>query len=354
MTLERRSLSGPRLALLAAALFGLSAPAAKLLVGSIDPWLVAGLLYLGSGLGLGVLDRARRLGGAVKREAALTRRDLPWLAGAILTGGVIGPVLLMSALARGAASESALLLNLEAVFTALLAAALFREHVPPRIAIGMVAIAAGAAALAWSGGSRFGFDAPALLVAAACLAWAIDNNLTRVVSATDPITVAALKGVIAGTVNVGIALAWGAGWPPVPVMLAAAVVGFLGYGTSLVLFVRALRHLGASRTGAYFSTAPFIGAVAGVIALREPLTLGLAVGAALMAVGVWLHLTEHHDHTHVHDALIHDHAHRHDEHHQHDHPPGTPTTEPHAHPHTHAALWHGHPHYPDLHHRHGH
>jgi multidrug transporter EmrE-like cation transporter len=155
-------------------------------------------------------------------------------------------------------------------------------------------------------------------------------------------------------VNVGIALALGAGWPPVPVMLAAAVVGFLGYGTSLVLFVRALRHLGASRTGAYFSTAPFIGAVAGVIALRESLTLALAVGAALMAAGVWLHLTEHHDHEHVHDALIHDHAHRRDEHHQHDHPPGTPTTEPHAHHHAHAALWHGHPHYPDLHHRHRH
>jgi drug/metabolite transporter (DMT)-like permease len=354
MTLEGRSLSGPRLALLAAALFGLSAPAAKLLVGSVDPWLLAGLLYLGSGLGLGMLDRVRRLGGAVKREATLTRRDLPWLAGAILTGGVIGPVLLMSALARGAASESALLLNLEGVFTALLAAVLFREHVPARIAIGMVAITAGAGALVWRDGARFDLGSPAVLVAAACLAWAVDNNLTRVVSATDPVAVAALKGVVAGSVNVAIALAQGAAWPAAPVTLAAAGVGFLGYGTSLVLFVRALRHLGASRTGAYFSTAPFIGAVAGVIALRESLTLALAVGAALMAVGVWLHLTEHHDHAHVHDALIHDHAHRHDEHHQHDHPPGTPTTEPHTHPHTHAALRHGHPHYPDLHHRHGH
>jgi len=354
MTLERRSPSGPRLALLAAALFGFSAPAAKLLVGSIDPWLLAGLLYLGSGLGLGMLDRARRLGGAVTREAALTRRDLPWLAGAILTGGVIGPVLLMSALARGAASESALLLNLEGVFTALLAAMLFREHLPARIAIGMVAITAGAAALVWSDGTRFDLGSPALLVAAACLAWAIDNNLTRAVAATDPVAVAALKGVVAGSVNVGIALAQGAAWPPALVTLAAAAVGFVGYGTSLVLFVRALRHLGASRTGAYFSTAPFIGAVAGVVVLREPLTVALAVGAALMAAGVWLHLTEQHDHAHGHEPFTHEHAHRHDEHHQHGHPLGTPTTEPHAHNHTHASLPHDHPHYPDLHHRHRH
>jgi drug/metabolite transporter (DMT)-like permease len=345
---------GPALALLAAALFGLSTPAAKLLLGHVDPWLLAGLLYLGSGIGLGLGHLARRLRGGARREAALTRHDLPWLAGAVLTGGVIGPVVLMFALARGAASTSALLLNLEGVFTALLAAALFREHVPPRIAAGMAAITAGAATVAWVAGGRLALDASAALVAAACVAWAIDNNLTRAVSAADPAVVAAVKGAVAGGVNVALALLRGGEWPPASVALGAALVGFLGYGTSLALFVRALRHLGASRTGAYFSTAPFIGAAAGVVALGEPLTSGLAVGAAFMALGVWLHLTERHDHEHVHEPLTHEHAHRHDEHHRHEHPPGTPATEPHTHVHTHTALRHAHPHYPDLHHRHGH
>lgn len=352
MSADRRA--GPALALLAAGLFGLSAPAAKVLVGVVDPWLLAGLLYLGSGAGLGLVRMVGRLAGAGSREAPVSRRDMPWLAGAILSGGVVGPVLLMYGLARAGATQSALLLNLEAVFTALIAALIFREHVPARIAVGMLAITAGAATLAWKDSGGLALDSSALLVAAACVAWAIDNNLTRAVSATDPLAVAALKGAVAGTVNVGIALLPGAAWPPWPVTLAAAGVGFLGYGTSLALFVRALRELGTSRTGAYFATAPFVGAAAGVIALREPVTAILVIAAALMVTGVWLHLTEAHDHEHVHEALTHEHAHRHDQHHAHDHPAGVPTTEPHTHRHTHTALQHRHPHYPDLHHRHRH
>ena len=342
------------LALLAAVLFGLSAPAAKILVGKLDPWLFAGILYLGSGIGLGILHLGRRAHAVASREAGLTRRDVPWLAGAIVTGGVVGPVLLMFALASGTASASALLLNLEGVFTALLAAMLFREHVPARIAAGMAAITAGAATLAWEHRGGVGLDMSALLVGGACLAWAIDNNLTRAVSAADPLTVAALKGTVAGTANVGIALVHGAAWPSATLTLAAAVVGFLGYGTSLVLFVRALRNLGTSRTGAYFSTAPFVGAVAAVVVLREPLTLALAVGGALMGLGVWLHITEQHGHDHVHEPFTHEHAHLHDEHHQHEHPAGMPTGDVHTHRHTHSALQHHHSHYPDLHHRHGH
>jgi drug/metabolite transporter (DMT)-like permease len=353
MVFGLRGASGPTLALLAAALFGLSAPAAKLLVEAIDPWLLAGLLYLGSGVGLGVLHLARRIRGGATREATLRGRDVPALAGAIVMGGIIGPVLLMFALTRGDASAAALLLNLEGVFTVLLAAVVFREHVPARMVVGMAVITAGAVTLAWkdSGGA---LETWALLAAGACLAWAIDNNLTRAVSAMDPVTVAALKGGVAGSVNVAIALTQGAAWPSAPVTLAAAVVGFLGYGTSLVLFVLALRHLGTSRTGAYFSTAPFIGAVAGVVVLREPLSTALAVSAVLMAAGVWLHLTEKHEHAHAHDAVTHEHAHAHDAHHQHGHPPGMAIEEPHTHLHTHAPLTHRHPHYPDLHHRHGH
>ena len=346
--------TGPALALGAAMLFGLSAPAAKLLIGAVDPWLLAGLLYLGSGVGLGSYLVVRQAAGRPTREAPLALHDLPWLGGAILAGGVLGPVLLMLGLASGPATQSALLLNLEAVFTVLLAWLVFGEHVSARIAIGMVAITAGAMALAWQPPGRLAFDRSSVLVAGACLAWAIDNNLTRKVSATDPVQIAAVKGVVAGSVNVSLAMGGGAQWPAPHVALLAGIVGLLGYGVSLGLFVVALRHLGTARTGAYFATAPFVGAAGSILALGEPLTSQLLVAGALMTVGVWLHLTEHHTHAHVHQSLEHDHSHSHDAHHPHAHPPGLPPSAPHTHRHVHGPLRHRHPHYPDLHHRHPH
>lgn len=349
----RRLHRGSSLALTAAALFGLSAPAAKILLGGVDPWLLAGFLYLGSGIGLTSVFVGRRLLGMRVREASLRSADLPWLAGAIVAGGVLGPVLLMFGLAGGRASEAALLLNLEGVFTALFAWIVVREHVHRRIVVGMIAITAGALTLTLGSTGTMELDWSALLIAGACVAWAVDNNLTRAVSAADPLQIATLKGAVAGTVNVLAALVLGASWPSA-MTTGAGVVGLLGYGTSLILFVLALRHLGTARTGAYFSTAPFIGAGAAVVALREPVTIPLVVGGILMAIGVWLHLSEQHEHGHAHAPLPHEHAHRHDEHHQHDHPPGAVVTEPHAHPHVHAPLRHGHPHYPDLHHRHDH
>ena len=344
----------PGLALGAALLFGLSAPAAKLLLGDLDPWLLAGLLYLGSGVGLGIVALARAALGGPRAEAGLRRADVPWLVGAIAAGGIVGPVLLMFGLVRGLASEAALVLNLEGVLTAVLAWVVFREHAHTRIVVGMTVITLGALVLAWDGGARLAMDWSVVLVASACLAWAIDNNLTRAISAADPLSIAAVKGATAGCVNVLIAVARGASWPPTDVLATAALAGLLGYGVSLVLFVRALRHLGTSRTGAYFATAPFIGAVAAIVVLDEPLTPRLGLAAGLMAFGVWLHLTEHHEHEHLHDPLEHEHAHRHDEHHQHDHPAGTSLREPHTHRHLHAPLRHHHPHYPDLHHRHEH
>jgi drug/metabolite transporter (DMT)-like permease len=349
---DRRT--GPWLALGAALLFGLSAPAAKLLAGSLDPWLLAGLLYLGSGIGLGLYRLGRRALGHVTAEAPLGRRDLPWLAGAIVTGGVIGPVLLMYGLAAGTAVQSSLLLNLEGVFTALVAWSVFREHFDTRIAIGMAAIALGAVILAWNPSEALALQGPALLVTAASLAWAIDNNLTRMVAGGDPVQIAALKGLAAGSINVLLATVQQASWPRPPVMFSAGIVGFLGYGTSLVLFVLALRTLGSARTGAYFSTAPFMGAIAAAVALREPLSGRTLLAGILMGTGVWLHLTERHHHEHQHEALEHTHAHVHDAHHRHVHPPGTPTGEPHSHAHVHEPLRHSHPHFPDLHHRHHH
>ncbi|MBI2015548.1 MAG: DMT family transporter [Candidatus Rokubacteria bacterium] len=342
------------LALAAAALFGLSAPAGKLLLARIDPWLLAGLLYAGSGVGLGLVLLVRRARTRATSETPIRRSDGPWLAGAIVAGGGIGPVLLMFGLAAGRASDAALLLNLEGVFTAVLAWFVFREHFDRRIAAGMAAIAAGALLLAWDAARGFTLHWGALLVAGACLAWALDNNLTRRVSAADPVQIAALKGGTAGAVNIALALVQGARVPEAGAVLGAALLGLLSYGLSLVLFIIALRHLGSGRTGAYFSTAPFIGALAGIVTLGEPVTLQLLAAAALMMLGVALHVSERHAHEHLHEPFEHEHLHRHDEHHRHEHAPGTPPGEPHSHPHVHAALRHHHPHYPDIHHRHGH
>lgn len=341
-------------ALAAAALFGASAPLAKLLVGAVPPVLLAGLLYLGSGVGLLGWWLWRRRAGREAFETSLTRNDLPWLAGAILAGGVVGPVLLMWGLGRGPAAHASLLLNLEGVFTAALAWFVFKENFDRRIAFGMVFIVAGGALLTWTDETGGRVSPWALAIAGACLAWAVDNNLTRRVSAGDPVQIAGIKGLIAGLVNTGIALSMGDVFPGAATTAAAGVVGLLGYGVSLVLFVLALRNLGSARTGAYFSTAPFIGAALSLVLLDETPGLSFWGAAAFMAIGVWLHLTERHEHLHEHEPLAHSHRHVHDEHHRHDHDVPWDGRVPHAHFHVHALLLHSHPHYPDLHHRHAH
>ncbi|HVT52717.1 MAG TPA: DMT family transporter, partial [Dongiaceae bacterium] len=256
-------------ALASAALFGVSAPLAKLLLGQTSPWLLAGLLYLGSGIGLAI---ARPF--APRDEARLRRADLPWLAAAILAGGVIGPVLLMFGLAQGAAGATSLLLNLESVLTLVLAWIVFRENVDSRLLVGAAAIVAGAVILSWPSDTTTSTSLhSAFLVAGACLAWAIDNNLTRKVSGADPVMIAMLKGLIAGAVNTAIAFGSGAAFPPLGAVALAALLGFFSYGVSLALFVLALRHLGTARTGAYYATAPFIGAAVAIAVLHEPMTL---------------------------------------------------------------------------------
>jgi drug/metabolite transporter (DMT)-like permease len=340
-------------ALLSAALFGLSTPAAKLLIGSVDPWLLAALFYAGSGLGLALVRLLlSRLG--PRREAPLAARDVPWLAGAIFFGGVLGPILLMAGLRATDASSASLLLTFEGVATALIAWFVFRENFDRRIALGMLLIALGAAVLAWPERAGWtGLVGPVLIVAA-CVAWGVDNNLTRKVSLADPMQTAMLKGLIAAPVTFLLALSQGVALPALDTTLAAAAVGFLGYGVSLVLFVTALRHLGTARTGAYYATAPFLGAVCAVAFLGEEPSAKLLAAGLLMAVGVWLHLTERHAHEHGHEPMEHSHRHMHDAHHQHAHGPDDPPGEPHTHGHVHARLRHTHPHVPDSHHRHTH
>lgn len=339
-------------ALGAAALFGASTPYAKWLTAETPPVLLAGLLYLGSGLGLTL---ARLVRDGRFKTAGLAKGEWPWLLGAIGFGGVLGPVALMFGLMASSAATASLLLNLEAVLTALLAWLVFKENADRRIVWGMVAIVAGGLALGWQADAgSLSSTRGAALVALACLCWAIDNNLTRKVSAADALFVAGTKGLVAGTVNTVLALGMGAALPKLPTLGAILVVGLLGYGLSLVLFVLALRGLGTARTGAYFSTAPFVGALVAVVVFSESTSLGFWLAAALMALGVWLHLTEHHSHEHLHPALAHEHEHSHDEHHQHAHEPGWGGQDRHSHRHQHPAMKHTHPHYPDTHHRHVH
>ena len=347
------SLTSPTIAaILAAFFFGGSTPFAKQLVNPIGPILLAGLLYLGSGFGIFVVRMVRDKGW---RSSGLEKKQWPWLIIAIFFGGCLGPIFLMLGLQYANAATTSLLLNFEAVLTALLAWFVFKENTDFRIVLGMLVIVAGGILLSWpQGHSTDQSLTGTLLIIIACLCWAIDNNFTRVVSTGDPLFIAGVKGMSSGLVNTMIALALGAHLPTLSLITQGMVIGFLGYGASLVFFVLALRGLGTARTGAYFSTAPFIGAVLAVVLFHETTSLLFWIAAALMAVGVWIHLTENHIHTHTHAPLSHTHSHVHDEHHQHTHDFLWDGEEPHIHSHDHIPIKHAHPHYPDIHHRHDH
>jgi drug/metabolite transporter (DMT)-like permease len=334
--------------LLAAVLFGAGTPIAKLLLGDVSPWLLAGLLYCGSGLGLGLIRLIRHF-----PAERLQRQELPPLVGAVLFGGVIGPVLLMLGLSNMPASSASLLLNAEGVFTAVLAWWVFKENFDRRIALGMLAIVAGAVILSVPSSANLGSPWPALAILGACLAWGLDNNMTRKVASHDATWLACVKGAVAGPVNLLLAFTLGAQLPGPSSVAAAMMVGFLAYGISLVLFIVGMRHLGTARAGAYYAIAPFFGALLAV-ALGDKVTWPILLAGILMAIGVWLHLTERHHHRHVHPSAIHDHSHTHDEHHQHEHTEPVPAGTRHKHRHIHQPVAHLHDHYPDMDHRHEH
>lgn len=286
--------------------------------------------------------------------AKLAAGEWRWLAAAILAGGVVAPVLLMFGLTRMPASAASLLLNAESLFTALLAWFVFRENFDRRIAFGMLAILAGALILSWPTDVGITHAWPALAILGACVAWGIDNNLTRKVSLTDVTWIASTKGLAAGSVNLLLAVLLGVHLPSLPNLAGALLIGFLAYGVSLALFVLALRHLGTARTSAYFSIAPFFGAVLAIPLLGESVSPPLLLAGVLMMLGVWLHLTEQHNHPHFHEAMEHEHAHEHDEHHQHEHDKPIVFGTTHSHQHRHEPLTHTHAHFPDSHHRHNH
>lgn len=341
-------------ALASAALFGLSAPAGKVLLASVHPAVLAGLFYSGAGVGVMVLRRAWARRGSQAPEVALEKHDLPWLAGAVFCGGVVGPLLLMIGLAQTQATTASLLLTFEGAATALLAWLLFREHYGGRLLIGMACLVGGAAILAWSGAPTLHGLLGPLAIVGACMAWALDNNLTRKISLADPLQIVEIKGLVAGPINLTLGLWAGGALPGPTTVFVAGSVGFICYGLSLVLFILALRDLGTARASAYFSTAPFIGALGAVVALHEPMTLQLGAAGLLMALGTWLHLTERHEHEHLHETIEHAHPHTHDAHHQHAHLPSDPPNEPHTHAHRHDPMSHAHHHTSDMHHGHRH
>lgn len=282
---------GAAFALASATCFGAGTPASKLVVSAIDPWLLAGLLYAGAGVGLSTLWLARRVGGrTIPPGARLAGKGWWWFLGAALAGGGVAPVLLMLGLARTPASTGSLLLNLESVLTVLIAGVFFRERIVGWVGVGIAAVIAGGVVLAWQGEFVLAGPLGPLAVAGACLAWALDNNLTRQIAHCDAVQIASLRGLLAGAINIALALALGASLPDLGLVATAGALGLFGYGLPLVFFVLALRDLGTARTGAMFATSPFIGAVVSIIALGEPATIRLAVAGACMALGVWLML----------------------------------------------------------------
>lgn len=342
-------------ALFAAALFGASAPFAKLLLGEVEPVLLAGLLYLGSGLSAALLGWGQRVRAkGVIVEAGLARREWPWLAGAVLAGGILAPIVLLFSLRVTAAATASLLLNFEGLATTLIAVWFFREAISRKIAGAIGLIAAASIILSWDSQGEWGLSLGALGILLACVLWGLDNNFTRHISAKNPLTIVAVKGLVAGSFSLLLGLVLGNPLPGLSTVLGAMVLGSLSYGLSIMLFILAMREMGAARSSALFSTAPFIGALLSFLILRDPLDGRFVVGLLVMGLGAFLLVGEDHGHAHHHTYLTHEHRHRHDDdHHSHNHTNQSVPLD-HSHPHEHPAGPHEHPHAPDLHHRHDH
>lgn len=340
--------------ILSATLFGISSPLAKLLVKDISPVAMAGLLYLGAFIGLAIYSLIRKIWVANNsRTVPLEKRDFPWLIGAISAGGIAAPISLMFGLRMISGFSTSLFLNLEGIATAIIAIFFFHENAGKRLWLALICMTAAGVLLSWNTEqNQFNIAGP-LLVTLACIAWGVDNNLTRHISEKDPTQIVLLKGLIAGAVSLSLAFLLGKGFAFKINILLSLLLGAFSYGLSLVFFIQALKGLGASRTGVFYSFGPFIGAIASIIILKEWLGWVMFPAIALMVLGVWIITHESHTHQHIHESVTHNHVHRHDELH-HEHEDTEPVLGSHAHMHTHEALSHTHGHWPDTHHRHEH
>jgi drug/metabolite transporter (DMT)-like permease len=335
------------LALASALLFGASTPASKWLLGGLDPLELAGLLYLGAALGVAPLAARESFRSWHPPDRANALR----LAGAVVLGGIAGPVLLLSGLRLAGAAPVSLLLNLELAATAALGAWLFREHLGRAGWLGVAGVVAAGVVVASDGGVPGAVAAA--LVAGACACWAVDNHLTALIDGITPARSTLAKGLAAGSTNLALGLALAPFEASAGEIAAALGVGALCYGASIALYIAAAQELGATRAQAVFASAPFLGALLAFLALGEPLTAAQVGACALLTVAIAALLRSRHAHPHAHEPLEHAHAHRHDDgHHAHAHDP--PVHGRHSHPHRHEPLVHAHPHWPDLHHRHAH
>lgn len=352
----KSSNTGYIFAIFSALLFGASTPASKYFLSYVNPILLSGLLYFGSGVILFLILMIRKLiSGHNNTHLKLNNKDKIKLILSTLFGGVAGPVLLMFGLQKISASSASLLLNFESVFTAIISWIIFREHTNRNLIFGMLLIFLGGCVLSFNNQFHISNIVGIVYIILACISWGFDNNITREISENDPFIIVAFKSTFAGLTNLFISFIIGyTGSISLHQSIQITIVGFLGYGLSIILFIISLRHIGTARTSAYFSISPFLGSLIAIIFLKEPTSIQLLIAAILMGAGVWLHLTEEHDHEHSHEECEHSHKHVHDEHHQHAHTENDPKGEPHTHWHKHEPLIHSHPHYPDTYHRHKH
>jgi drug/metabolite transporter (DMT)-like permease len=339
-------------ALIAALLFGASAPLAKLLSGEVEPIPLAAFLYLGSGIGLlgiKLFQRINRQGS--DSEARVEKSDFGWLAGAIMAGGVAAPITLLFSLRNTPAATTSLLLNFEGAATTLIAFLAFKESISRRAWWAIALITMASIFVSINPNAEWGFSLGTLGIIAACVLWGIDNNFTRNISAKDPLVIVTIKGLGAGSFSLILALALGNKLPAREVILGALTLGSLSYGTSIVLFIHAMRGLGAARTSALYSTAPIAGVILSIVLFQEFPAWLFGFAIPFMVVGTILLVNDEHEHHHIHKMVSHEHSHTHDDgHHEHE----GELTARHCHIHKHDELAHAHQHMPDLHHRHIH
>jgi drug/metabolite transporter (DMT)-like permease len=344
-------------ALLAAMLFGASAPFAKLMLGEVQPVFLAALLYLGSGMGMllfKVIKHRRSISMPV--EAQLSASDIPWLTGAVIAGGVAAPIVLLFSLRDTPAATASLLLNFESIATTLIGTLIFKEAIGRRVWYAIACVTVASILLSWQGGGEWGISLGALGIVLACTLWGVDNNFTRNISAKDPTVIVMIKGIGAGTFSLALALLLGNPLPGFTSIIGGLLLGGICYGVSIMLFVHAMRALGAARTSALFGAGPFIGAIISLMLFQENLSMLALIAFPLMIAGAGLLIGEDHSHVHQHDQIEHQHSHTHDDgHHAHTHPEVDGViVGAHSHLHRHAPLRHEHPHTPDIHHRHEH
>lgn len=339
-------------AILAALLYGISAPISKILLRELSPTMMAALLYLGAGIGMLMVSVFKSLSGKERIEARITKREIPYVVGMIVLD-IAAPIFLMIGLTMTTSSNVSLLNNFEIVATSMIALFIFKEAVGKRMWTAILLITLSSVLLSFEDIRHFSLSLGSVFVILASLSWGLENNCTRKLSIKDPIQVVVIKGFGSGFGALIIAGISGAYSANILYILITLLLGFVAYGMSIYLYISAQRDLGAARTSAYYATAPFIGVVISWIVLKEPITSTFIFALIVMLFGTYFAVTENHAHRHNHIPVTHEHKHSHtDGHHNHRHKENV--IGEHSHEHTHEPLVHEHAHLPDLHHRHSH